>query len=78
MKGIKCKKTNEKFIEFAFKSKAEYAIIPIQDFLGLNNSARMNTPGTLSNKNWTWKLKDYSSFKKVIPYINSIVKNYSR
>lgn len=78
MKGIKCKKTNEKFIEFAFKSKAEYAIIPIQDFLGLNNSARMNTPGTLSNKNWTWKLKDYSSFKKVIPYINSIVKKYSR
>lgn len=78
MRDIKCKKTNEKFIEYAFKSKAEYAIIPIQDFLGLDNKARMNTPGTLSNKNWAWKLKDYSDFKKVIPYIKSIVKKYCR
>ncbi len=78
MKDIKCKKTNKKFIEYAFKSKAEYAIIPIQDFLGLDNKARMNTPGTLSNKNWTWKLKDYSSFKEVVPYIKSIVKKYCR
>ena len=29
--------------------------MPIQDWMGLDNSARMNTPGTVEN-NWSWRL----------------------
>jgi 4-alpha-glucanotransferase len=28
----------------------------MQDVLGLPTEARMNTPGTVSESNWTWRL----------------------
>jgi len=34
---------------------ARLAIIPAQDVLGLDSSARLNTPGTV-DRNWTWRL----------------------
>jgi len=40
----------------AMMSSAQTAIIPIQDWAGLDNSARMNTPGTVDN-NWSWRMK---------------------
>ena len=37
------------------QTDANLFITPIQDILGLNDSSRLNTPGTLDN-NWKWKL----------------------
>lgn len=34
---------------------ADTAIMQMQDILGLGKSARMNTPSTLSDKNWSWR-----------------------
>lgn len=43
-------------IEFAFRSIANLAIIPMQDYLELSNAeGRMNTPSTASG-NWTWRI----------------------
>lgn len=42
------------FIRAAFSSVAGMAIIPLQDFLGLDSNARMNTPSR-SNGNWGWR-----------------------
>jgi 4-alpha-glucanotransferase len=43
-------------IELAFASKANLAIVPMQDYLGLKNEeGRMNTPSTASG-NWTWRI----------------------
>ncbi len=44
----------EGMIRIALESDAPLAIIPLQDVLGLDASARMNTPGT-SHNNWQWK-----------------------
>lgn len=41
-------------IEMAWGSAAQTAIIPMQDVLGLDSEARMNTPGTPSG-NWSWR-----------------------
>ncbi len=41
-------------IHQAFASVADMAIIQMQDLLDLDNTARMNTPGT-SQGNWTWR-----------------------
>ncbi len=41
-------------IRMAWASVSDLAIIPIQDLLGLDNSARMNMPGTATG-NWTWR-----------------------
>jgi len=43
------------FIETVFKSCAKFAIIPMQDILGLDNSARMNDPKHPEAENWTWR-----------------------
>ena len=41
-------------IDMALESKANLAIIPMQDLLALDSSHRMNTPGT-SSGNWHWR-----------------------
>lgn len=44
------------FMAATLKSRADIAIIPMQDFLKLPESARMNLPGTVGG-NWTWRMK---------------------
>ena len=41
-------------IKLALNSPADLAIIPMQDILGLDSRARMNTPGTVG-QNWMWR-----------------------
>ena len=43
-------------ISFAIDSKAETVIIPLQDYMQLNSSARINTPG-VPNGNWVWRFR---------------------
>ena len=45
----------KKLVAAAMGSTAKMCIIPVQDWLGLDNSARMNTPGTVG-VNWSWRL----------------------
>jgi len=46
---------HEVFARMAFGSVAQIAVLPIQDVLGLDESARMNTPSSGEN-NWAWRL----------------------
>lgn len=46
---------HEDFIRLAYGSVADYAIIPMQDVLGLDASARMNRPGNAEG-NWSWRV----------------------
>jgi 4-alpha-glucanotransferase len=41
-------------IGVAMKSKANTAVIPLQDIMGLGTAARMNVPGTTGG-NWRWR-----------------------
>ena len=40
------------------KSNADTAIVPLQDYMSLDASARMNTPSTLSCQNWSYMTSD--------------------
>ena len=46
----------EAFIRFLFKGPCDTVVIPMQDVLGLDGSARMNFPGTIGG-NWLWRMK---------------------
>ncbi|MCQ2082007.1 MAG: 4-alpha-glucanotransferase [Lachnospiraceae bacterium] len=46
---------NIEYIRCGMASVADTAIFPIQDYLGLMNEAKINTPATLGN-NWKWRL----------------------
>jgi 4-alpha-glucanotransferase len=48
---------NWAFIRAALSSVANTAIIPMQDYLGLDGRARMNTPSTLGGHNWRWRMR---------------------
>lgn len=43
------------FIRMALRSVARLAVIPVQDYLGLGDRARINEPSTLG-KNWRWRM----------------------
>ena len=57
-------------IEIGMKTKANLFIAPIQDILSLDDSSRLNTPGTIIN-NWKWKLS------KSLDTIEKDLKRYS-
>ena len=42
------------FIRAAMSSVAKWCVVPMQDYLGLDNRARMNQPSTVG-KNWRWR-----------------------
>lgn len=44
------------FIRALFDSIAKWAIVPVQDLLGLGSEARMNTPSRIDH-NWNWRLR---------------------
>ncbi|HRV24225.1 MAG TPA: 4-alpha-glucanotransferase, partial [Sphaerochaeta sp.] len=37
-------------------SVCRWAILPMQDWLELDASGRMNTPATVGSANWSWRL----------------------
>nr|MDQ3388173.1 4-alpha-glucanotransferase [Gemmatimonadota bacterium] len=48
---------NWEMLRLVHASPARFAVVPVQDILGLGSSARMNTPGS-SEGNWAWRLED--------------------
>ena len=43
-------------IDVVFESAANLAVVPMQDFLGLDGAHRMNTPGETEG-NWAWRFE---------------------
>lgn len=54
-----------KLIKLTLASVARMAIVPLQDWLGLDAGARMNTPGTTGG-NWQWRF-DWSEIPPDLP-----------
>ena len=62
---------NWTFIRIAFESVADTCVIPLQDYLCLDESARMNHPSTLGN-NWTWRLTQGQIDEELVSRIRRI------
>jgi 4-alpha-glucanotransferase len=44
-------------IRLAFASPGVVAMVQMQDVLGLGGEARMNVPGLVDERNWSWRLE---------------------
>lgn len=44
------------FIRAALTSVGDLAVVPLQDYLVLGSEARINTPSTVNNMNWSWRM----------------------
>ena len=54
----------DRLLQYTFASKAEYAIIPLADIIGLGKEGHINTPGTVGSPNWEWRLPDFTEAEK--------------
>jgi 4-alpha-glucanotransferase len=65
------------FIRGALSAVADLAVIPLQDYLGLGNEGRMNTPSTQGN-NWQWRMKDGDATAELAAKIGKLTALYGR
>jgi 4-alpha-glucanotransferase len=55
-KKITERNVSSELIRLAYASVSKIAVIPMQDILGLDESARMNTPASIDS-NWLWRMR---------------------
>ncbi len=67
----------QKLIDLAMRCCADTCIIPMQDWLGLDNSSRMNTPGTVDS-NWSWRLAEGQITEELCENVRNISKRFGR
>jgi 4-alpha-glucanotransferase len=67
----------DELIRLAYSSVANTAIVPLQDFLNLDESARMNTPSGPED-NWNWRFLSGQCSRDVINKIKELTLIYNR
>ncbi|RYD80183.1 MAG: hypothetical protein EOP55_02830 [Sphingobacteriales bacterium] len=68
---------NEVVIRLCYSSIAWLAVLPLQDILGLDERARMNTPGT-NEGNWNWKIAESHLNKNISERLSLNVAMFGR
>ena len=64
-------------IRTAYESVSKYAIIQMQDILGLGSEARMNIPSTLGG-NWVWRVKGDVLTDELAEKLKTLATTYGR
>lgn len=75
--GLDHKPAARDLISYTYSGKAGLAVIPMQDFLDLDNSARINRPSTLEG-NWRWRLKPGDLSSELAEDIRKLLEAYGR
>lgn len=68
----------DELLEMALSTAAEIVIIPLQDFLGLDDSSRINSPGTIGTQNWTWRIDSLEDFAEKCESIKAMLERAQR
>ena len=71
------KRIHRKLISVCMMCCAKDCIVPMQDWMGLDNSSRMNVPGTV-NVNWSWRLTPGQVTEELGKEMLATVKRYGR
>lgn len=64
---------NNLMLRYVLESKAALAVIPLADVLGLDDGARLNTPGTVGSPNWQWRLTSWRGLRNKQNFIRELV-----
>ena len=67
----------QKLVRAALASSADMCIIPMQDWLGLSNEARINTPSTIG-ENWKWRMDKNALSREVSAQMKKLTGLYGR
>ena len=77
LKPLPFEKINHTMIRELYKSQAGIAIVPMQDIIGLDDSARMNIPSTLGG-NWNWRAEKKHFDAKSAAFMKDLALTYYR
>ncbi len=70
-------KLHRVFISLIMRSRAKLCIIPMQDWLGLDDRSRINVPSTVGT-NWKWRLMPHELTKPLLEDIRKATQIYGR
>lgn len=65
-------------IEIVLRSRCRWSVFPLQDILCLNSWARMNTPGTINEKNWRWRYRKGDLIPVIEERLRFLTKRHDR
>lgn len=68
---------HKSFISLIMRSRASLCVIPIQDYMGLDNKCRINKPSTVGI-NWRWRLTEDQLTKELQEEIYETALRYGR
>ena len=71
------KELYKSLISLIMRSSAKLCVIPMQDYLGLGNNCRINTPSTVG-KNWKWRVNTRQLSLKLQKEIQEMALRYGR
>ncbi len=75
--GVTVENIDEVFIRAAYSSVCDTCIIPLWDWLGLGNEARINVPSVLGG-NWVWRMKRGALTKALAEKMRKYKELYAR
>jgi len=76
--NVKCTcRLRSEIIRSCMASVADTCIIPLQDYIGIDDRGRINEPSTVG-KNWKWRFRPQDINDKLAAYIHDMTKLYSR
>ena len=75
--GIEPGGLSQRFVSALMQSKAKLCIVPFQDWLGLDDRSRMNTPSTLG-ENWKWRACKDDINEELCMQIRKLTEKYGR
>ncbi len=70
-------KLHKSFIAVIMRSNSKACIVPIQDYLGYDNTCRINQPSTIG-KNWRWRITEKELSKTLQEEIRATAMRYGR
>ena len=74
---VKTGSLRKNMLRAVIASTADYAVVPMQDIAGVDNSGRMNMPST-TGTNWTWRMDKAALKKKAAEELNFLPVLYGR
>ena len=76
--GMPWESISTKLVRFVYRSEASMAIVPLMDILELDDTARLNTPGTVGSPNWEWRLTDLDRLRRYQKRMKKMIQSSGR
>ncbi len=66
------------FVSYTMHRPAALAVVPVADLLSLGEEGRINTPGTVGDPDWMWRLKDFTKLRQQKKFLRPVLEESGR